>query len=343
VDEENVSDGSGWWRDPNGTGPFRLGRWDENSLFTLERNELYYGETARLDEVVYQLYAGQPMNLYETGEIDVAGISSSYIDRVRDPAGTLNDQWSTTPELSFYYIGFNSNTPPFDDPDIRRAFSLAIDKDKIISLVYRDMVARADGILPPGMPGYNENLTRLEFDVARAKEMIADSTYGDVANLPEITITTSGYGGSISSLLESIIYQWRQNLGVNVKVRQLEPERYLYHLQTEKDEMFFFGWIADYPHPQDFLEVLFRSGADNNYGGYSSTEVDRLLAEAGSETDYERGLDLYREAEQLLVDEAACLPLCFGQNYLLTKPYVNNYNLNPLGFVQLNLVSVDPH
>jgi len=126
-------------------------------------------------------------------------------------------------------------------------------------------------------------------------------------------------------------------------VRQLEPERYLYHLDEELDEMYFSGWIADYPHPQDFLDILFRSGAENNYGGYSNPEVDALLDRANVEPDREAGLALYQQAEQKLVSDAACLPLWFGQNYVLVKPYVNGYELTPLGLPLLSWVSLEEH
>ena len=106
--------------------------------------------------------------------------------------------------------------------------------------------------------------------------------------------------------------------------------------------MFYIGWIADYPHPQNFLEVLFHSDADNNYGEYSYPEVDALLERAGVEPDYDQSLRLYRQAEQLLVEDAACLPMYFGENYILIKPYVKGYNLNPQGYAMLNSVSIEP-
>jgi oligopeptide transport system substrate-binding protein len=111
----------------------------------------------------------------------------------------------------------------------------------------------------------------------------------------------------------------------------------------EKDEMFFWGWGADYPHPQNFLEILFATGYESNIGEYSNPEVDALLQAAGVEQDNELSLELYQQAEQELVSDAACLPLWFGQSYLLVKPYVTGYSLNPLGFVMLNTVSVEPH
>jgi oligopeptide transport system substrate-binding protein len=342
VDRANVESGGEWWRQPNGTGPFRLRQWEENELLVLERNELYYGELAKVNYVTFHLWAGVPMNMYETGEIDVTSVYSYYIDKVTDESGPFYRDLVITPELSFFYIGFNHSKPPFDDVNIRRAFSQAIDKDKLVSLVFRGMVQPADGILPPGMPGFNKDLSGLNYDIDRAKELIKASKYGDVSKLPPITITTIGWGGLISRGLEAIIYEWQQNLGVEVKVRQLEPERFLYYLKQEKDEMFYMGWIADYPHPQDFLEILFHSGADNNYGEYNNPEIDALLEMAGVEPDSNLSLALYQQAEQKLVDDAASLPLWFGQNYILVKPYIKGYDLNPMGFAMLNKVSIKP-
>jgi len=209
VDRNNVKSGGEWWRHPNGTGPFKLRQWEENNLLILEKNEHYHGEVAKVGFVVFQLWGGVPMNMYETGEIDVAGVHSYYIDKVTDEAGPFYSDLAIAPELSFFYVGFNSNKPPFDDVNIRRAFSHAVDRDKLVSLVFRDTVQRADGILPVGMPGYNENLVGLDYDVDRAKELIASSKYGDAANLPPITITTAGWGGFISQELESIVHESR--------------------------------------------------------------------------------------------------------------------------------------
>ena len=343
VDRDNVESGDEWWRSPNGTGPFKLGQWDENELLVLEKNELYYGEVPRVDSVVFHLWAGVPIRMYETGEIDVTGVSRSYIDMVTDEAGPFYSELMIAPELSFSYIGFNSAKPPFDDVNVRRAFTQAINKDKVVSLVFRDMVQRADGILPPGIPGFNEDLSGLDYDIDQAKELIKASRYGDVSKLPPITITAAGRGASISVGLEAIIHEWRQNLGVEVKVRQLEPERFLYHLSEEKDEMYYSSWIADYPHPQDFLEILFHSGAENNYGEYHNSEIDALLEMAGAELDNKLSLALYQQAEQKLVEDAACLPLWFGRNYILVKPYVKGYSLSLLGLPSLNRVSIEPH
>ncbi|MFC1908832.1 peptide ABC transporter substrate-binding protein [Chloroflexota bacterium] len=341
VDRANVASGDEWWQQPNGTGPFKLREWAQNNLLLLEKNGLYYGKMAEVDSIVFQLWSGVLMNMYETGEIDVSSVSINYIDKVTDTMGVFYRELQVVPELSFGYIGFNVTSPPFDDVNIRRAFTQAIDKDKIVSVLFKDMVRSARSILPPGMPGYNENLSGLNYDANIARELIIASRYGSLAGLPPITITVPGMGGVIPQDLEAIIQEWRNNLDVEVNVRQLEPERFLYHLKQERDEMFYLGWVADYPHPQNFLDILFRSGVDNNYGGYSSYEVDTLLERAAVETDNVLSLALYQRAEQKLVNDAACLPLWFGRNYILVKPHVNGYVLNPMGFAMLNEVSVD--
>jgi oligopeptide transport system substrate-binding protein len=341
VDRDNVSQGGEWWRQPNGTGPFKLKEWQDYTLLVLARNVKFYGEMAKVASVEYHLWSGVPMNLYETGDIDIAGVSAYYIDRVTDPAGPFYEELQITPELSFGWIGFNTTRPPFDDVNVRRAFTQALDKDRIISLIFRNLVQRADGILPPGIPGYNPDVVGLPYDVTAANELIKQSKYGNVSNLPPMTITTSGYGGLVSPVLEAAITQWRDNLSVEVTVRMLEPDWYVYHLQEEKDEMFDMGWIADYPHPEDFLDVLFHTGAENNFGEYSNPALDAIMEQARIEPDETKSLELYRQAEQLLVDDAAILPLWFGENYILVKPYVHGYELNKLGFAWLNKVWLD--
>ena len=341
VDRYNVESGAGWWREPNGTGPLEMQEWSEGQWFTLLPSQDYYGEPAKLRQVVFHLLSGVPMSLYERGEIDIAPVNTNYIDLVTDETGPFSGELAVSPELSFFCIGFNTAEPPFDDVNVRRAFCHAVDKEKIVKVIFRDIVNQADGILPQGMPGYNEDLKGLDYDVAKAKELIAASKYGDTENMPAITLTVSGYGNNIPSYLGAIIEGWQQDLGVEVTVRQLETENFLYNLEDEKDEMFVLGWVADYPDPHNFLDNLFYTGSENNAFGYSNPEVDALLDKAAVEQDDFARMALYQQAEQMIVDEAACLPLWFGTNYILVKPYVKDYKLSPLGIPDLSQVYLE--
>ena len=205
VDKNNVSSGANWWQKPNGTGPFKVQEWVKGTDFILARNDLYYGDKAKIAQVKMILNStSSDMDLFETGQIDIASASAAYYDKIMDKAEPFYNDLSISPDLSVDYIGFNCKQPPFDDVNIRKAFSLAIDKDKIISLTYRNMAQKAEGILPPGLPGYNKNLVGLDFDVNQAQALIKASKYGDVSKLPPITLTIAGAGGSADPLTASI-------------------------------------------------------------------------------------------------------------------------------------------
>ena len=341
VDRANVESGQNWWREPDGTGPFKLKEWKGGQWLILERSQIYYGEPVKLEQVVFYFLAGVPMSLYETGQIDVVPIYWAYIDRVRDETGPFYPELAVTSELSLYYIGFNTAQPPFDDINVRCAFCHAVDKEHIAEVILRDMINEANGILPPGMPGYNEALEGLDYDVEKAIELIAASRYGDVSNLPLITLTVGGYGNYIPGYLGAIIQEWQRNLGVEISVRQLEPENFIYNLKQEKDEMFVMGWVADYPDPHNFLDILFYSGSENNIFEYSNLSLDTLLDQAAIEQDGAVRLAMYQQAEQLVVDDAPCLPLWHGANYILVEPYVKGYKLSPLGIPDLTKVYLE--
>jgi oligopeptide transport system substrate-binding protein len=340
VDRDNVESGEDWWREPEGTGPFKLTEWQGGQSLVLERSQTYYGELARLEQVYYFLY-GSPMVLYETEQIDVVSVFLPYIDRALDETGPFYSELAVTPELSLYYIGFNTAEPPFDDVNVRRAFCHAVDKERIAEVILRDMVSEAEGILPPGMPGYNEALEGLDYDIEEALDLIAASKYGDISNLPPITLTVDGYGNSIPAYLGAIIQEWQQNLGVEISVRQLEPENYLYNVKQEKDEMFVTGWIADYPDPHNFLDILFRTGSEVNISGYSNPTLDTLLDQAAIEQNEIARLAMYEQAEQLIIDDAPCIPLFHGVNYILVEPYVKDYELSPMAIPDLSKVYID--
>ena len=340
VEKTNVQSGTNWWQHPNGTGPFKLQQWQPDQLVVLQRNPDYYGDKVSLSQVTFHLFNGNPMDLYQQGNIDVADVSAGYMGLVTDPSNPISKELQVFPELSLYYIGFNASAPPFDDPSIRQAFSCAVDRDRVISLSLNNVLSPAYGILPPGMPGYNASLPGLKFDVQKAKALIAASKYGDVSKLPPLVLTTSGYGNYISGYIGGIIEEWRRNLGVEVTVRQLEPGPFSYSLVQEKNNFYDSGWIADYPDPQDFLDILFHTGSQNNIGGYTNQQVDSLLDQASVEQDQTARYRTYQAAEQLLVQDAAVLPLSFGRNYVVVKPYVKGYLLSPLGYPLLSKVSI---
>lgn len=341
VDRDTVANGADWWRRPNGTGPFELARWEPGSLLELRRNAQYYGVPALVDAVQFLLLAGVPMSLYEQGQIDVVGVSSSYIEQVTDPANPLHLELLSAPELSLYYVGFDVTRPPFDDVYVRLAFCHAVDRERIVTVLFKDSVAVAGGVLPAGLPGYDPDFLPYRYDPELARELLSQSSYGSAEALPPVVLTVSGYANNVPDYIAAVMLDWKRNLGVEAAVRQLEPEVFLYYLEEERDEAFAMGWIADYPSPHNFLGTLFSAGESYNISGYSNPAVEDLLARAAAESDEEARLSLYREAERLIVADAPCLPLMYGSNQVLVKPYVSGFAPNALGVPDLTQVRVD--
>jgi len=343
VDRENVETGSNWWKKPNGTGAYKLQKWDQGNLIILEPNNYFYGTKASV-RVAFHLLSGATilMSLYETGKIDVLEVNKLYIERVSDPTGPFYDQLHIFPEFSLSYIGFNTSKPPFDDVFVRQAFCHAVDKELIIKLTQKNMKTLATGIIPEGMPGYNKDINGLEYNVEKARELLAKSKYGSADKLPPITMTLATLGGiGIDDYLGAILQGWKRDLGVDVTVRLLNQHAFQYNLHEEADEIFSMGWIADYPDPQNFLDILFHTGADYNNSNFSSKELDALLDQAAVEQDYDRRMSMYQQAEQLVVDQAPVLPLWFSRNYALVNPRVQGYSVDPLGVPRFNQVTLE--
>lgn len=343
VDKKNVESGPGWWKKPNGTGAYKLQRWDQGKLIILEPFKDFYGKKGSV-QVAFHLLSGANimMSLYETGKIDVMQINRLYIDRASDPAGPFYNQLYVYPEFSLSYIGFNTRKAPFDDLYVRQAFCHAVDKERIIKLTQKGMVTPAAGIIPEGMPGYHKDIRGLQYDVAKARELLSKSKYGSAEKLPPITMTLSSLGEiGIDDYLGAILQGWKRELGVDVTVRLLNRNIFQYKLNEEVDEVFSMGWIADYPDPQNFLEILFRTGTEYNYSNYSNKDLDGLLDRAAVEQDYARRIAMYRQAEQIIVEQAPILPMWFSRNYMLVSPHVKGYSIDPLGVPHFNQVTLE--
>jgi oligopeptide transport system substrate-binding protein len=327
VDEENVKSGANWWQHPDGTGPFKLKEWQKGEHIVLERNEYFYREIAKLEEVTFIL-RGNAMMMYENGEIDITGVGTANIERVLDPTNPLNQELVTAPELSVWYIGFNTAVPPFDDEKVRQAFCHAVDKAKIIEILLKGTVSPADGILPTGMPGYSEELEGLSYNVSRAQQLIAESDYRD--GLPPIVLSVSGGCTGLSSVDIAIASMWRENLGAAVEIELVDLDTFLDEMRRGRFQAFQIGWVADYPDAEDFLDLLFHSESVENHTDYSNPDVDQLLEMARVEGDIDARLAMYQEIEQIIVDDAPWLPLWFGRSYFLVKPYVKGFTPAPM-------------
>ena len=346
LDQEVVeSGGRSWWIDnPVGTGPFKLDEYRIGERIVLERYSDYHREPAGVERVEMNLAGGQAMAMYENDEIDITGVGLFDLDRVRDPSEPLNKELVVAPPgFSISYIGF-SRQPPFDDPKFRQALNHAVNKPLIATEVLSELVRPAYGILPPGLPGYDPELRGLEYDEVLARQLLSESKYADPDTRPRIVITVPGTGGTIGLDLEVIIEMWKQVLDIEVEIQQVEWATYLDDLDSKKLQAYAgLGWEADYPDPQDFLDILFHSESSINHGGYTNLEVDAILVEARTEQDVVRRIDLYHQAERMIVEDAAWVPLWYtGEQYVLVKPNVDGYQLTPMIVPKLKQIRIVP-
>ena len=311
LDRENVETGGRNWTDsPNGTGPFKLKEYRIGDRLVLERFDNYHREPAHVDTVLMNLAGGQSMAMYENDEIDITSVGLFDLERIRDPDEPLNEDLVVAPpDFSISYIGFNTNMNPFDDAKFRQALNYAINKQLIATEVFSDLIVPAYGILPPGFPGFNPDLRGLEYDPDLAVQLLSESKYANPEDRDRIVITVPGTGGTFGLDLEVILDMWKQVIGVEVEIQQVEWATYLQDLNKKKFQAYAgLAWEADYPDPQDFLDILFHSESEINHGGYTNPELDAVLEDARVEQDIARRMELYREAEKIIVEDAAWVP-----------------------------------
>ncbi len=351
VDRRNVESGPAWTDKPNGTGPFELGEYVIGERLVLERNDDFYMEPAKLDQVVMNLAGGQAIAMYENDEIDIMDLELPDLERLLGSDDPLSEEMRIAPPgFRVEYIGFDLDEPPFDDVNFRKAMNMAVNKEVITEEVLLGLRTPAYGVLPPGFPGHNPDVQGLRFDPEQARRFLERSRYADPDTRPRVTLTLRSAGGAIGPEFETVIEMWRQNLGVEVEIQQVEWAAYIQDLYSEdsKYQSFSIGWTADYPDPQNFLDILFHTASNSNFIGYSNPEVDSILEQARVEQDPQRRTALYREAEETIVNDAPWVPLwygrkidLFGDQHLLVKPRVKGYVLTPMLVPKLRHVYIE--
>jgi oligopeptide transport system substrate-binding protein len=342
VDKQQVeSNPRNWTRKPNGTGPYKMVEWRLNERIILEAHSRYHLGAPSVKRVLYNLAGGSSLTQYENGEVDVSGISINDIERVQSQRDALSKEYVTGQNLSISYIGFNTRQPPFDDPKVRLAFSRAIDREQIARVVLKGMLPVANSIMMPGLPGYNANAKAPTFDANAAKQLLAESKYRDARGLGTITMTEIGGGATVGFDTQAIIEMWRTNLGVEVSISQSESASFFDDLDQGKLQMFSIGWIMDYPDPEDIIDLLFWSKSRQNNTGYSSPQVDSLVEQARSELDVTKRLQLYQQAEQVILDDAPWIPLYFGRDHFVVKPHVKGFDPVPIVIPHLRFVRIE--
>src|SRR5699024_7422407 len=272
-------------QNPAGTGPFVFESWTPGESVVLTRNDDYWGETAKLDSVTFKVVSEQSARIaeLETGVSHVAdAIGPNNISRVD---GMADASVLQEPSVSVSYIGINVQQEPFDDVKVRQAISMAIDKEQIIEGVYKGVGIPAVGPLAPPAFGYDENVSGIEYDLDQAKELLAEAGYEDGF---ETTIWTNDSEERVNTAVA--IQSQLAEIGIDVKIEELEWGAYLERTANGEHDMFILGWSVVTSDADYGMFPLFHSSAVGSTGNRSFLEdddLDAVLDEARRETDPE--------------------------------------------------------
>ncbi|GAC1314356.1 MAG: ABC transporter substrate-binding protein [Chloroflexota bacterium] len=320
---------SAWTQDPStyiGNGPFMLSEWVHQDHMTFVPNPYYHGPGPFLQKLTFLMQTDQTAAYaaYVNGESDIVYVPDPQVAAVyADP--TLSQQARQITELTTFWLQFNNAKAPLTNPLVRKAFARAIDRDALIRDIASGVGAPAVSIIPPGMPGYQADLgSDLSFNPQAAHELLGAAGYPDPSAFPNLTFTFATTSGN-QRRAEFIQAQLQQNLGVSINLNSMESKAYQAAIKAKSYDMSYSGWGADYPDPQDWFNTLFGCKGGNNKTSYCNPDFDQLVARADTSSDMAQRLNLYGQAQMLLINDAPVAPLHIRGRLYLAKPYVQNF------------------
>lgn len=342
--------GDQFGRQPIGTGPFRFIDWKAGKEIRLQANEAYFEGRPFLDQLRYRLFLGKDQQeilpAFERGELEDAPIPISITESERQRlVGNSRYRFLRKPILATLFLLFNISDGPLSNPKLRRAINLAINRERLHNTIWQSRYVQARGMIPPGIPGYNPDLPGYPHDPAQARQLLADAGYPEGKGLPPIELWSSMILTPTALAEREAIRTDLQQIGLTVELHSDKSwqDFETRMLRKQPNAMYRYAWYADFPDPDNFLFVLFHSQGAHNNTNYNNPQVDRLLEEARSERDELQRLELYRKAEQLIMEDAPMVNLVHYTFERLFQSYVRGIELNALGrpYIPLKKIWLD--
>ena len=349
-----------------GTGPFRVKTIKESETVILEANPDYYGidqygnKLPYLDGIKFSFVKEKKAELLEFKKGNLDMVYRLPLEMIKDVVGELEDAkkggnkpyiMQVVPAMSVVYLGMQTKLPPFDKIDVRKAFNYAVDKNAIVTYTLQgEGRAALHGLVPP-FKGYDyENVKGYEYSPEKAKEHLAKAGFPNGKGFPEVVLQINSGGGDRNVQIAEVVQKMlAENLGVKVTIEQLQFPQHLENLETGKALFWRSAWIADYPDPENFLNLL--------YGGHVPAEIttksfinsvryqnpvfDEKFNLALREIDEAKRYELFRQADQIAVDDAATLPIFYDENTRLIQVYVKNFPSNAMEYRDMTEVYFD--
>ncbi|HMM19756.1 MAG TPA: peptide ABC transporter substrate-binding protein [Selenomonadales bacterium] len=345
VDESNPK----WVNDPAafvGNGPFKMVSWTHQSKIEMVKNPNYWdAANVKMEKLDILLTDNDStaLSMYDGNQADILIDNIPPTDRKRL---MKEGKVKTIPYLSSAYYCFNVEKAPFDNEKVRRAFSLAIDREAIVKNLDMGQTA-AYAFAPLGLPDADKGSDFRKVggdyfkpDVAEAKKLLAEAGYPDGKGMPPITLiyNTNEMHKAVAEMIQEM---WRKNLGVEVRLENQEWKVFLNNRQKGNYQVARHGWVGDYEDPFTFLS-LFTTGNGNNDAQYKNSDFDKMVAKSYTLQDPKERMKLFHEMEKKLVqDDVIMAPLFFAPQYLLQKPNVKGVINSSVGAVYFKYATIE--
>ena len=327
--------GAGISENPVGTGPFKFDEWNRNNTITLSKNEEYWMDgKPYLDQVIYQVIPENSarLNALQTGEIDIVdGMNASDTTIVEDTEGI---ELLKRPSFNIGYMAFNMEKEPFDDPLVRQAINMAIDKEEIVEAFYNGLADPATSPLPPSLWSHDESLEKYDYNVEEAKKLLAEAGYEDGFTTELHTMSNPRpYLPEPMKIAEAIQSDLAE-IGITADIVSSEWATYLEDTKNGKHSMAMYGWTGVMADPDNFLYPnLSKTNAEvpaQNIAFYKSDEFTSLITEARETIDQDKRTELYQQAQQLFQEDSPWVMLAYTTPPLAQSDYVEDYNPHPM-------------
>ncbi len=331
---------SGWTRPESyvGNGPYRLVKWEPDSVIRIERNP-HYWDAGNVRTEAFEFYPisdeNTELRAFESGQLHIT--NSCPVNMREYYEQKFPDQIRFDPYAGVYFFRINTTRPPLDDVRVRQALALSVDREQIIRRLLKGRERIATTYVPDGIGGYHPD-PREGFNPGRARELLAEAGYPGGKGFPEVEVLFNT-SDNHRKICEAIQNMWRQELGIGVALTNKEWKVYLNVTQNMQYDIARAGWIGNL-YAYSFLRTLL-SYSPNNETGYDDPEFDRLVEASMHTLDDEANHELIRAAENRMLDYQPVIPLYWYTNIYLINPRIRNWHPKLLDQRPMKLVYLE--
>lgn len=331
-----------------GNGPFKLTNWVHHEKLEFVPNPYYWNKSRiKLQKLVFYPIEEQStaLTMFDTGQIDL----SDELPRPELPRLSAAGLVKYSPSIGTYYYMLNTKKPPLNDPRVRKALALAINRSQIVKYITKAGEKPALGFVPYGIPDASSKGVFRQAGgdcfkdnaVAQAKKLLAEAGYADIKKFPtiEVLYNTNETNKQIAEVIQEM---WREKLGINVTLVNQEYKVYLQSRSQGNFQIARSSWIGDYVDPMTFLDLWTESNG-NNYTNWKKAQYDKLIDIAKTTIDSKVRYKAMHDAEKLLMDEMPVIPIYFYTRPYIIKPWVKGVRYSAVGLVDFSGVSIKVH